>query len=113
MDATNHVIWTEEDAADWENSGTPEGILAAEILRWMLRNWFPTGVYAWDVVTAVDITNPEVCTHNDYYIWVDTTLGIEQGRTLIDENQTPNMRVCEMPSEINVKNWIRDIFFLP
>ncbi len=49
LDATNPVIWTEADAAAWEASDSPEGRMAYEILRWMLRSWFPEGVYAWDV----------------------------------------------------------------
>jgi purine nucleosidase/pyrimidine-specific ribonucleoside hydrolase len=113
LDATNHVIWTEEDAADWESSGTPEGILAAEILRWMLRSWFPTGVYAWDVVAAVDMIQPEYCTHSDQFIWVDTAPGIEQGRTLIDENKDPNTDVCELPDESKVKDALKEVFHGP
>ena len=97
LDATNYVVWTEDDAVDWESSRSPEGILAAEILRWMLRSWFPTGVYAWDVVAAVDMTNPEHCFHTDQHVWVDTAPGDKQGRTLIDGNKSPNISVCETP----------------
>ena len=113
LDATNYVIWTEDDAAAWEASGTPEGILAGEILRWMLRNWFPTGVYAWDVVAAVDMIQPEFCAHSDQFVWVDTAPGIEQGRTLIDENKTPNMSVCELPNEGKVKDALNEVFNSP
>jgi pyrimidine-specific ribonucleoside hydrolase len=113
LDATNYVLWTDEDAADWEASGTPEGILAAEILRWMLRNWFPTGVYAWDVVAAVDMIYPELCARSDQFIWVDTESGIEQGRTLIDDNKSPNMSVCEIPQDGKVKGALSEVFSGP
>lgn len=113
LDATNYVIWHEEDAAAWEGTGSREGILAAEILRWMLRSWFPTGVYAWDVVAAVDMTDPEHCSHFDHYVWVDTAQGDEQGRTIIDDNQPPNMNVCEIPNERNIKNALLEVFELP
>ncbi|MGB2963041.1 MAG: nucleoside hydrolase [Anaerolineales bacterium] len=113
LDATNYVVWTEDDAVDWESSRSPEGILAAEILRWMLRSWFPTGVYAWDVVAAVDMTNPEHCFHTDQHVWVDTAPGDKQGRTLIDGNKSPNISVCETPNEGEVKRLLRDIFDLP
>jgi inosine-uridine nucleoside N-ribohydrolase len=79
----------------------------------MLRSWFPTGVYAWDVVAAVDMTNPEFCFHADQHVWVDSTPGNEGGRTLIDENKSPNMSVCETPQEGEVKRTLKEIFDLP
>lgn len=113
LDATSHVIWVEEDAAAWEGTGSPEGILSAEILRWMLRSWFPTGVYAWDVVAAVDLTYPGYCTHEDHFVWVDTTSGNEQGRTIVDDDQTPNMSVCLLPKQDENKAALLEIFNLP
>ncbi len=113
LDATSYVIWTEEDAAAWEETGTPEGILSAEILRWMLRSWFPTGVFAWDVVAAVDLTDPEYCIHEDHFVWVDTASGDEQGRTLVDDRQAPNMSVCLLPNQDQNKAALLEIFKLP
>ena len=113
LDATNYVIWTEEDAVSWEESGTPEGILAAEILRWMLRSWFPEGVYAWDVVAAVDMTDPDVCQHIDKHISVLTTLGNEQGQTLADENLPANSSICIYPNNSMVKDRVAEVFQTP
>jgi purine nucleosidase/pyrimidine-specific ribonucleoside hydrolase len=113
LDATNFVVWTEQDAAIWEGSDSPEGILASEILRWMLRSWFPEGVYAWDVVAAVDLTNPDLCIHTNQYVWVNTKGGDEQGQTLVDENKPPNMIVCVTPQETEIKNRLQEVFDLP
>lgn len=65
LDATNQVVWTEADAAAWGVS--PEGAIAAEILRWMLRSWFSEGVYAWNMVAAADMTSPEACVHSERF----------------------------------------------
>ena len=55
LDATNEVIWTRVDAGSWRGSAVPEGVMASELLSWMLNSWYPEGVYAWDLVTAVNI----------------------------------------------------------
>ena len=110
LDATWHVVWTEEDAAAWEESGSPEGILAAEILRWMLASWYSEGVYAWDLMAAVDLTSPELCEHSDVHIRVNSEPGNEQGQILIDGNQPANASVCLTPSVEEIKAQVRNIF---
>jgi len=113
LDATNYVIWTEEDAATWEASDTPEGILASEILRWMLSSWFPEGVYAWDVVAAVDMNDPDVCQHIDQFVSVSTEPGDEQGQTVVDESQAANMSICMTPAATVLKGRVAEVFQTP
>ena len=111
LDATNHVVWTEADAAAWEKS--PEGEMAAEILRWMLRSWFPEGVYAWDVVAAADMTGAEFCQHSDLTIRVATQPGDEQGQTIVEPGEPPNASVCLTPDAPAVKEVVREAFQAP
>ncbi len=114
LDATNQVIWIEEDAAAWEASGTPEGVLAAEILRWMLRFWFPEeGVYAWDVVAAVDMTDSDACKHTNQYVSITTQPGDDQGQTLIDDSQIANTSICMTPLTPFLKGRVADVFQSP
>lgn len=113
LDATNHVLWTESDALAWEASGSPEGVLAAEILRWMLRSWFPEGVYAWDVVAAVDMTEPDVCQHMDQYIRIVTEPGDGQGQTIVDDSQPSNTSICMTPMAEKLKARVAEVFQLP
>jgi pyrimidine-specific ribonucleoside hydrolase len=113
LDATNHVVWTESDAAAWEASQSPEGILAAEILRWMLSSWFPEGVYAWDVVAAVDLLDADICQHADRFVHVSTAPGDELGQTLVDEQQPANMSVCMTPSAELLKARVAEVFRTP
>ena len=113
LDATNHVVWTESDALAWEASGSPEGILAAEILRWMLRSWFPEGVYAWDVVAAVDMTEPDLCQREDQFIRIATETGNNQGQTIVDDTQPPNVSICMTPMVEKLKSRVAEVFRLP
>jgi pyrimidine-specific ribonucleoside hydrolase len=113
LDATNDVVWTEQDAAAWEASQSPEGILAAEILRWMLSSWFPEGVYAWDVVAAVDLLDADICQHADRFVHVSTAPGDELGQTLVDEQQPANMSVCMTPSAELLKARVAEVFRTP
>lgn len=113
LDATNHVIWTESDAAAWEAPGTPEGVLAAEILRWMLRSWSPTGVYAWDLVAAVNATNPNLCQDTQAHLRVVTDPGDQQGHTVVDSSQPANTSVCMTPQAEAVKRRTAQVLGLP
>lgn len=113
LDATNQVLWTEEDAAAWEASGSPEGLLASEILHWMLRSWFVEGVYAWDVVAAVDLTDAGMCQHADHYVRIDTQPGDKQGQTIVDDAQPANSSVCLTTSTEALKQHVADIFQSP
>ena len=113
LDATEYILWTEQDAAAWEASGSPEGVLAAEILRWMLASWYPEGVYAWDLMAAVDLTNPELCSHSDVHVRVNTQPGIEQGQTIVEDEKVPNTSVCLIPSAEEIKAQVAAVFQLP
>lgn len=112
LDATNQVIWTKADVDQWKTFGTPEADIAAEILSWMIgymRDLFPGGVYLWDLLTAVSLTNPEVCQSEQRHIQILTEPGAEQGRTVVLPNQTPNAMVCLSPREDLVKQRVVQI----
>jgi pyrimidine-specific ribonucleoside hydrolase len=113
LDATKHVIWTEEDAATWEASDSPEGDMASEILRWMLSSWYPEGVYAWDVVAAVDLTDPNICQHTDKYVWIATEPGDQQGKTIVDDSKPANSSVCLIPLGAVLKDHVAEVFQMP
>jgi purine nucleosidase/pyrimidine-specific ribonucleoside hydrolase len=113
LDATNQVVWTEEDAATWEASDTPVGVLASEILRWMLSSWYPEGVYAWDVVAAVDLIDSDVCQHTHQFVKVATEPGDEQGKMVVDDSQPANTSVCLTPLAEVLKDRVAEVFQTP
>ena len=61
LDATRQVVWTQADLPGWTSAKSSEGVLARDLLRWMLDSWSPEGVYVWDLVAAVQATRPQVC----------------------------------------------------
>lgn len=113
LDATNQVVWTEADAAAWEASGTIEGVLAAEILRWMLRSWFPEGVYAWDLVAAVNATDSDLCRYERVHVQVVTVSGPEQGRTVVVRDQPPNTAACLSPEADAIRRRVAEVLRAP
>lgn len=113
LDATNQIIWTEADAIAWEASDNPEGELAAEILRWVIRSWFSDGVYCWDLVAAVYTTDPHSCQSRQVHLQVVTDPGDQQGRTVIDDNQPANVNACMIPIVDNIKTRVKSVFSIP
>jgi len=112
LDATNQVIWTYDEAITWATSGTAEGILAGEILGWMLdyeREMFPDGVYLWDLVAAVNTTDPDLCQGEGVHIQVVTEPGDEQGRTVVVSDQSPNATVSLTPKADEFKKRVAQI----
>ena len=115
LDATNLVTWTKHDEEKWNSFGTPEADIAAEILSWMvdsMRELFPDGVYLWDVLTAVNATDPTLSQKEPHHIQVFTDPGEEQGRTVVVTDQSPNTTVCLTPRAELVKQTVELILSL-
>ena len=102
LDATNKASWTQSDIVSWTGSGTPEGIIAGDLLKWMLDSWSSSGVYIWDLVAAIYATNPALCPEVSLSIEILVAPGPEQGRTIIS-NQPANTNVCLDPDKVQMK----------
>lgn len=102
LDATNKINWTQSDALKWTNSGTPEGVMAGNLLKWMLDSWSSTVVYIWDLVAAINATNPALCPEVSLSVEILVAPGPEQGRTKIS-NQPANTTVCLEPDKEQMK----------
>jgi pyrimidine-specific ribonucleoside hydrolase len=109
LDATNQVAWTQADAFDWADTGTPEGDKAAQILQWMLRSWSPDGIFIWDLVAAVNATDSRLCPAVPLSLDILTAPGPEQGRIVITD-QTPNVTVCLEPEADLMRALATDMF---
>jgi pyrimidine-specific ribonucleoside hydrolase len=96
LDATNRVIWTQAEVSSWASSETPEGILAAGMLQWMISNWYADGAYVWDLVAALHAADPGLCTETPLALVVNTAPGPKQGQTAVTSG-TPNVLVCLEP----------------
>jgi pyrimidine-specific ribonucleoside hydrolase len=111
LDATRQVIWKQTDIPGWK-SGAPESKLASDLLQWMLENWSRDGVFIWDLVAAVQATNPSLCPEGPLSLAVVTTPGAEEGRTAV-VNQPPNIAVCLEPDTVQIKSLAASVFHQP
>jgi purine nucleosidase/pyrimidine-specific ribonucleoside hydrolase len=102
LDATQKVLWTQSDVSGWAASGSKEGRMAQKVLQWMLASWSPSGVYIWDLVTAVNATNPAICPETRLAVDINTAPGPEQGQTVVTD-KSPNASVCLNPDSEQVK----------
>jgi pyrimidine-specific ribonucleoside hydrolase len=102
LDATQKVTWTPSDLSGWKSFNSPEGTMAGNLLQWMLDSWSPAGVYIWDLVAAVQATNPAICPEVSLPVDIVTTSGPEQGRTAIIRGD-PNVAVCLNPDSGQIK----------
>lgn len=113
LDATNKVVWKKSDAGKWKSTNVPEGVLAANVLQWMLRSWSPNGIYAWDLVAAVNATTPDLCEHQQVHVQVITKSGDQEGRTVEDKTAPPNANVCMTPNDEAMKRHVSMVFGQP
>ena len=77
--------------------------MAGKLLQWMLNSWSPSGVYVWDLVTAVQAASPTVCPEVPLAINIVTSPGPEQGRTVVTQGE-PNVSVCLDPDTGQIKS---------
>jgi purine nucleosidase/pyrimidine-specific ribonucleoside hydrolase len=113
LDATNKINWKKSDADMWKSESTPEAVLAAKLLQWMLRSMSRNGVYVWDLVAAVNAVEPDLCEHRQVHVQVVTRLGDQDGRTIINKAAPPNATVCISPNEDAIKRHVATIFNRP
>ena len=113
LDATQDVIWKKSDADHWKRMKTPGGLLAANLLEWMLQRMSPDGVYVWDLVAAVIATIPALCEQQPLNVRVVTKSGDQQGRTLVDNTALPNAKVCILPDEDAMRKHVSAVFGQP
>jgi len=102
LDATNQVLWTEHDATRWASSGSAEGTMAGDLLQWMLDSWSGEGVYAWDLVAAVNATEPDLCAEVPLSVDIVVTPGPDQGQTVIG-GQPQNSNACLDPDPDQIR----------
>jgi purine nucleosidase/pyrimidine-specific ribonucleoside hydrolase len=106
LDATNQVIWTKQDVDRWDACGTPERILAAEILRLFLDHLNLEGVFLWDLLSAVNATDTNLCQHERVHVQVITDSGDEEGRTVVVSGQPANTTAFLIPQEDEIKQFV-------
>ncbi len=107
LDATNQIGFTRADQAAWKATGTPESILASELLDYALSvisgNDPKIPNSAWDLVAAINLSQPSFCQEKPLHIEINTTGSpyVNQGQTAATPGQS-NAQVCLNPSFANL-----------
>jgi pyrimidine-specific ribonucleoside hydrolase len=116
LDATNQIRFTKAEQTAWKATGTPEGVLASELLNYGLSviagndPLIPNPV--WDLVAAINLSEPDFCQEVPLHLEVITNTSPEttQGQTLEVRERSPNVNVCLKPNvaDFNLKNLFRN-----
>jgi pyrimidine-specific ribonucleoside hydrolase len=97
LDATDQVTWTAADTRAWAGGSLPEGDRAADILNGLFESWSTDSVIIWDLVAAIQASDPAFCSEQPYAVAVVVDPGPEQGRTVVAAGRSPNTTVCLEP----------------
>ncbi len=103
LDATDRVLWSTADAQSWISSGSPENILAGKLLQSMLDSWSVKQAYVWDLVAALNATDPSLCPQVRLAMDVRLTPGPDQGQTVVSDLGHP-IRACLVPDREQMKS---------
>lgn len=116
LDATNQIGFTRADQAAWKATGTPESVLASELLDFALTYISGNDPLipnpAWDLVAAINLSEPSFCKETPLHIEINTDgkPEVNQGQTAVIPGKSPNANVCLNPSFANLPFTSSEVF---
>jgi pyrimidine-specific ribonucleoside hydrolase len=114
LDATDKIAFTRDDYRAWLATGTPESTIAAQLLDFSLvvvgGDVNPNPL--WDMVAAVNLSEPDFSPETPLYLSVDTTSapGDNQGKLNVVPGLAPNVLVSFDPSFSNLSFSSAELF---
>ena len=102
LDATDQVAFSKEDSRSWSSADSNEGDLAGTTLQDRLDSWGVKQTFVWDLVAAVQASNPALCSEVPLALSVETAPGETQG-DLVKTGGSPNVSVCLSPDAAQVR----------
>jgi inosine-uridine nucleoside N-ribohydrolase len=109
LDATNQVLITAQDTAQWRSGGTAAD-LTADIYDMLLTSWNVQSAAIWDLMTAVIMLNPDLCTFTPLHLEIVTQEGATVGQTKVVPEETPNATVCLQPDAAGIRENLITVF---
>ena len=116
LDATNQIGFTRADQAAWKATNTPKSIMASKFLDYALTKISGNDPLipnpAWDLVAAINLSEPSFCPETPLHIEVNTDgkPEVNQGQTVAIPNQPSNTNVCLNPSLANLPFTSQELF---
>jgi purine nucleosidase/pyrimidine-specific ribonucleoside hydrolase len=108
LDATNQVVITKEDTSQWRAGGRISAF-AADMYDMLMNTSGKKDFYIWDLMTAVVMLKPELCTFQPLHLEVITAEGNKSGQMIVTDG-TPNVQVCLQPDADGIRRTLIEIF---
>jgi purine nucleosidase/pyrimidine-specific ribonucleoside hydrolase len=109
LDATNQVSASMADTSRWRQGGRVADF-AADIYDMLLGGSSESEMSLWDVMTAVIMVHPDLCTLTPLHLQVITDPGNTYGQTLVLLDGPANVQVCLDPDVDGIKQTLAEVF---
>jgi purine nucleosidase/pyrimidine-specific ribonucleoside hydrolase len=108
LDATNQVVITKEDTSQWRAGGRISDF-AADMYDMLMDTSGKKDFYIWDLMTAVVMLKPELCTFEPLHLEVITAEGNKSGQMIVTDG-APNVQVCLQPQADGIRRTLIEVF---
>jgi pyrimidine-specific ribonucleoside hydrolase len=109
LDATNQVLISQEDTAQWRQGGEISSF-AADIYDSLLTNWDADHFFIWDLMIAAIMLEPDLCVFTPLHLQVVTQPGNTVGQTVVTSGEATNVTVCLEPDASGIRKALIDVF---
>lgn len=109
LDATNQVIFHQEDIQPW-HSGDDKAKISADLFDILFNEYGWEEVEIFDLGAAVIMVKPEACGFQPLHLDVITEAGDHQGQTVVDPDDEPNINVCLDPDAALIMQELNEVF---
>lgn len=109
LDATNQVLISKQDTAQWRVGGRMADF-AADIYDGLMDATGRQSFMIWDLMAAEIMLDPDLCGFRGLRLEVVTAEGSTLGQTAVVPTGTPNINVCLDPDAALIKHTLMDAF---
>ena len=112
LDATNKVLFHQNDIQSWHN-GDQKAKFSAELYDIMFNEYGWEQAEIFDLGAAVIMVEPEACEFQPLHLDIITDDGNNLGQTAVDPDSEPNINVCLDPNAELIMQVLNEIFSNP
>jgi len=109
LDATNQVLISEQDTAQWRAGGRTADF-AADIYDWLMDNIQQQSTMIWDLMAAEIMLDPDLCAFQERSLEVVIAEGSTFGQTAVVPGAASYVYVCWLPDVARIKQTLIDDF---
>jgi inosine-uridine nucleoside N-ribohydrolase len=109
LDATNQIIFSQDDIQPW-HSGDLKANISADLYDIMFDEYGWTEAEIFDLGAAVIMVEPEACEFQPFHLEVVTEEGDNLGQTIVVPDSEPNAHVCMDPDADLIRQVLYEVF---